>query len=143
MRFVLSTIGTSILTNLIDNRTPDEAVWRSVLRDSANLKSEELEQETKWVVDTLADRALVKLMQDDAETNRRISAELNGIYAIYGNQLPKNSSDEHYLICTDTVQGQKTGELIRNFLKGVGFRVGIVTPARLSTQEILNPSLRA
>ena len=135
VRFVLSTIGTSILTNLIDNRTPDEAVWRSVLRDSANLKSEELEPETGRVVDTLADRALVKLMQDDAETNRRISAELNGIYAIYGNQLSKNSSDEHYLICTDTVQGQKTGELIRNFLKGVGFRVGIVTPARLSTQD--------
>ena len=135
MRFVLSTIGTSILTNLIDNRNPDEAIWRSVLRDSANLKLEQLEQETERVVDTLADRALEKLIQDDAATNRRISAELNGIYGIYGNKLPKNSQDEHHLVCTDTAQGQKTGELIRDFLKGMGFRVEIFTPARLSTQD--------
>lgn len=135
MRFVLSTIGTSILTNLIDNSNPDEAIWRSVLRDSANLKSTELEPETEGVIDTLAGRALEKLMQDDAATNCRVSAELNGIYGIYGNQLHQNGQDEHHLICTDTAQGQKTGELIRDFLEGKGFRVGIVTPARLSTQD--------
>ena len=135
MRFVLSTVGTSILTNLIDNSNPDESIWRNRLRDSANLKQGELEPETETAINTLSDRALEKLMQDDAEINRRISAELNGIYGIYGSQLPKNSSDEHYLICTDTAQGQKTGELIEDFLGGMGFRVGIVTPPRLSTQD--------
>ena len=42
MRFVLSTVGTSILTNLIDNKNLDESVWQNTLRDSANLKQDEL-----------------------------------------------------------------------------------------------------
>ena len=33
MRFVLSTIGTSILTNLIDRADPAEGTWWGMLRD--------------------------------------------------------------------------------------------------------------
>ena len=113
--FVVSTIGTSILTNLIDNKNPKEATWRSVLSSSANLKQNKLTQEMKMVIDTLADRALYKLLKDDVSTNRQISAELNGIYGIYEGQLPEHSPDLHYLICTDTAQGQQTGELIKAF----------------------------
>ena len=104
------------------------------MRDSANLKQDELEPETETAINTLADRAFDKLMEEDATINRRISAELNGIYGVYGGYLPENSSDEHYLICTDTAQGQKTGELIRDFLKDKGFKANIFTPPRLSTQ---------
>ena len=53
MRFVLSTVGTSILTNLIDNSNPDESIWRNRLRDSANLKQGELEPETETAINTL------------------------------------------------------------------------------------------
>ncbi len=134
MHFVLSTIGTSILTNFIDKTNFDEANWQNVLRNSANLKPDELSQETKEVIETLADRALTQLLKDDAATNRRISAELNGIYGIYGGQLPRDSQDQHYLICTDTAQGQKTGKLIQDFLENKGVHAGIVTPDRLSTQ---------
>ena len=83
MRFVLSTIGTSILTNFIDKTNFGEANWQGTLRDSANLKPDELSQETTEVIETLADRALTQLLEEDAATNRRISAELNGIYGIY------------------------------------------------------------
>ena len=133
MRFVLSTIGTSILTNQIRNDDPSE--WRRLLRDSANRKMEELDLEAKKVIDTLADRALEKLLQEDFQTNRRISAELNGIYGIYNGRLPHNSPDQHCLICTDTAQGQKTGELIEDFLKGHGVSVSIYTPEGLSTKD--------
>ena len=44
MRFVLSTIGTSSLTNQIRNDDPSE--WRRLLRDSANRKMEDLDPET-------------------------------------------------------------------------------------------------
>lgn len=136
MRFVLSTVGTSILTNLINARNnPDEAGWQHLLRDAANLKREELAPETAKAMDSLYDRALDKLLENDAATNRRISAELNGIYGIYDGQLSENSSDEHYLICTDTAQGQTTGELIQAFLQEQGFHVHIYTPRRLSTQD--------
>ena len=135
MRFVLSTIGTSILTNFIDKANSAEANWQSMLRDSANLKPDALSQETTGVIETLADRALTQLLRDDAATNRRISAEMNGIYGIYEGQLPHNSQDQHYLVCTDTAQGQKTGKLIQDFLENKGLHAGIVTPAGLSTQD--------
>ena len=135
MRFVLSTIGTSILTNLIDRANPAEGTWWGMLRDSANLKQDGLLPETIVLIETLADRALKKLLQNDIQINRRLSAELNGIYGIYGGQFPEDNSDEHYLVCTDTAQGQTTGKLIKKFLKSQGFRVDIVTPARLSTQN--------
>ena len=135
MRFVLSTIGTSILTNLINREDSTESTWWGQLRDSANLKHDELADETNAVINTLAERALEKLMEDNAATNCRTSAELNGIYGIYNGHLPTDSQDEHYLICTDTAQGQKTGELIKDFLEDKGFTVGVVTPCQLSTQD--------
>ena len=136
MRFVLSTIGTSILTNLIDRGNTNEGAWFGMLRDSANLKHDELAAETKKVINTLAERALEKLLENDIKTNRRISAELNGIYGIYDGQLPENSPDQHYLICTDTAQGQHTGRLIGDFLMDKGFSaVNIVTPSELSTKD--------
>ncbi len=133
MRFILSTVGTSSLNNQIREDDPSE--WRELLRDSANRKRDELDSEAEAVIDTLADRALDKLLQDDPQPNRRISAELNGIYGIYNGRLPQNSLDQHYLICTDTAQGQRTGELIKDFLKAQGFSVGIYTPEGLSTQD--------
>ena len=133
MRFVLSTIGTSSLTNQINNDDPSE--WRRLLRDSANRKTDELDSETAAVIDTLADRAFEQLLEDNVQINRRISAELNGIYGIYNGGLPQNSPDQHYLICTDTAQGQKTGELIRDFLADQEFSVSLYTPEGLSTQD--------
>lgn len=133
MRFILSTIGTSSLTNQINNDDPSE--WRRLLRDSANRKMDELDSETKTVIDTLADRAFEKLLDDNVQINRRISAELNGIYGIYNGKLPQNSPDQHYLICTDTAQGQNTGELIKDFLVDQGLNAYIVTPEGLSTKD--------
>ena len=133
MRFVLSTIGTSSLTNQIRNDDPSE--WRRLLRDSANRKTDELDSETAAVIDTLADRAFEQLLEDNVQINRRISAELNGIYGIYNGRLPQNNRDQHCLICTDTAQGQKTGELIRDFLADQGFSVSIYTPERFSAKD--------
>lgn len=133
MRFVLSTIGTSSLTNQVSNDDPSE--WRPLLRDSANRKMAELDSETKIVIDTLANRAFEQLLEDNVQMNRRISAELNGIYGIYNGRLPQNSPDQHYLICTDTAQGQKTGELITDFLRNQGFSVSIYTPEGFSTKD--------
>ena len=133
-RFVLSTVGTSSLTNQVTDKDAPE--WRGLLRDSANLRTEDLDQGTGEVIEKLADRALTKLIEGDVETIRRISAELNGIYGIYDGQLPQDSSDEHWLVCTDTAQGQTTGKLIQDFLEGQGFkRTSIFTPEGLSTKD--------
>lgn len=136
MRFILSTVGTSILTNSIDRSNPEEARdWARILGDSANLSRDELSTEVITVIDTLAERALDKLLTDDVDTNRRASAELNGIYGIYEGRLPENSGDQHYLICTDTCQGQTTGNLIADFLEGKGFTVSVEIQAGLSAKN--------
>lgn len=137
MRFIVSTIGTSTLTNSINRENQDEAKnWGRILGMSANLKEDELSDEAKQVMKTLAERAQEKLSQNDVATNRRASAELNGIYGIYGGSFLRHSNDQHYLICTDTAQGQQTGKLIKDFLTNNGFStVHIVTPAKLSTKD--------
>jgi hypothetical protein len=40
-RVILSTIGTSLLTNQINRANPDEKDWYAQLRDTANLKEQE------------------------------------------------------------------------------------------------------
>ena len=136
MRFILSTVGTSILTNSINRGNVDEARdWGGILGKSANLKKDELSEKSRNVINTLAERASGKFNNNDVIIHRQASAELNGIYGIYGGQLPTDSQDEHYLICTDTAQGQKTGGLIKEFLESQGFTVSVVTPSQLSTQD--------
>ena len=133
MRYIISTIGTSILTNSIDRA--NEGDWFRTLGESANLKEDELSKVSKNVVDTLAGRARKKLSTNDGQLHRRASAELNGIYGIYDGVLPNNSEDQHYLICTDTFQGRTTGNLIKDFLQGKGFEVDIFVPPSLSTKD--------
>lgn len=136
MRFIVSTVGTSILTNSINRKDPDEARdWAKTLVESANLKNDELEDEVQRVIEALTERARKKLQKNDVDTNRMASAELNGVYGIYENRLPENSKDQHYLICTDTAQGETTGKLISEFLEGKGFSVSIVIPIGLSTKD--------
>ena len=65
MRFILSTVGTSILTNLIDRE--DEGTWFGTLRDSANLTQDELTPNAKEVINTLAARALERLMDNNPQ----------------------------------------------------------------------------
>lgn len=134
MRYIISTIGTSTLTNSIHGTT--EGHWRGILGASANLKEEnELSDESKDVINTLAERAREKLSHNDVGTHRRASAELNGIYGIYEGTLPQQNTDQHYLICTDTFQGQITGNLIKDFLERKGFEVDIFVPPSLSTKD--------
>ena len=137
MRFVLSTIGTSILTNSIERAT--EGNRFTILANSANLKEDELSAEDKEVIDELAARAKNKLRGHDVNTHRWASAELNGIYGIYDGTFPslaERQADQHYLICTDTFQGETTGNLIKAFLRRQGFnQVFVETPTGLSTKD--------
>ncbi|MDE0087837.1 MAG: putative CRISPR-associated protein [Candidatus Poribacteria bacterium] len=136
MRFVISTIGTSTLTNSINREDPDEARdWMRILGESANHKGDELSEEANNVIHTLAERAREKLNENNIKLYRQASAELNGIYGIYSGALPDSSKDQHYLICTDTAQGQTTGSLIKEFLERQGFTVVIETPKRLSAKD--------
>lgn len=131
-RFVLSTVGISTFLNVLRR---GEENWREQLNRMANESClpDELEDE----VNKFANRVLNILRQDDVQKHRRLSAELNGLYGIYGNALSAGRTDMHYLIATDTALGRKAADVLCTFLREKGLSVDIYVPDHLSTA---NPS---
>ncbi|MEN8218349.1 MAG: putative CRISPR-associated protein [Pseudomonadota bacterium] len=134
-RVVISTVGTSLLTNQINRANPDEKNWYVQLRDSANLHSKaDTPLAVQEIIEELRERARDKLVQSKTAVIRAISAELNGLYGLYDNQLAQSKQDIHFLISTATYQCKTTAEVIRDFLREQGLlSVEIQTPSGLST----------
>lgn len=105
---IISSIGTSLLTN---DASPKE---REQLTRTANATKFENDAHRK-LIDTRKQAALNRLKSEGVEAIRKASAELNGIYGIYGGILPKRSQDVHFLITTDTIQGKATAEIVKTF----------------------------
>lgn len=133
-KVIISTVGTSLLTNQINRSNPDEKDWYLSLRDTANLKWNEIPDAVKSIIDRLKQRAIQKLDNGQTSVIRRSSAELNGIYGIYEADLSQGKQDIHYLIATDTAQGETAADVVREFLQKNGIaNANIYTPPGLST----------
>lgn len=120
-RLVVSTVGTSLLTNQIDREY--ENGYYSRLRDTANCTSQEIQkyhEDVANIIQELKERAEEKLNSNDVDNIRQASAELNGIYGLYETELERGKSDTHLLITTDTAQGLVTAELVETYLKNRG-----------------------
>lgn len=134
---ILSTIGTSLLTNQINRNNSEEKNWYPKLRDSANLKDTELpgDSEVRQIISILGERAVQKLQDSNIQAIRRASAELNGIYGFYHDDLAGESrpGDFHWLIATDTYQGITTAQIVKDFLLSQGLLVDSYAPDNLST----------
>ncbi|HBE20352.1 MAG TPA: CRISPR-associated protein [Cyanobacteria bacterium UBA11149] len=137
-RLIISTVGTSILTNQINMGS--ESDWSDLLEARANDKEfdggdilEAIEELTRKAKNKLYSDPEQKLINDDIDQIRSASAELNGIYGLYRDQLSQGNQDIHWLITTDTAQGQVSAELIRDFLRDNHLIVDIHTPKDLST----------
>jgi len=138
-RLVISTVGTSILTNHINMRS--ESDWSDLLEARANDKKIDKNEDVLEAIEELTGRAKKKLyshheqktINDNIDEIRRASAELNGIYGLYRDQLNQGNQDIHWLITTDTAQGQVSAELIKDFLMDNHLVVDIHTPQDLST----------
>lgn len=137
-RVVISTVGTSLLNHQINRANPDERNWSSQLLNSTNKGESEIEQEEKDIVHKLRERASKKLAQNEVAIIRRNSAELNGLYGLYENQLAQGKQDMNFLIATDTYQCQTTAEVVRDFLQKQGLSVDIKKPTGLSTASTEN-----
>ncbi|MGB3189395.1 MAG: putative CRISPR-associated protein [Limnoraphis sp.] len=132
-KVVISTIGTSLLTNQIDRSNPDEKNWYSQLRDSANLTSEQTPEDILTIIEALKAKASQTLEKSSVAKIRSASAELNGIYGLYDEQLKNGTQDMHWLIATDTAQGEETAKIVKAFLLSQGLGAEIYTPKGLST----------
>jgi len=133
-RVILSTIGTSLLTQQIKRDDPAEKTWYAQLRDTANAGAAETPLDSAAIIETLKQRAEAKLAGADIAQRRNASAELNGLYGIYQNQLAQGKQDIHYLIGTDTHQGLTTAQIVENFLRREGLvNVTTYAPPGLTT----------
>ncbi|MEH2363918.1 putative CRISPR-associated protein [Nostoc sp.] len=139
-RLVISTVGTSLLTNEINERK-DSKSWITDLNKTANWTQEKIENSSDYshvfskIILPLRSRVENKLNNSNIVEIREMSAELNGIYGLYDEQLSKGNQDMHYLIATDTLQGQVTAEIVQNFLRSKGICIDIFTPKGFSTDN--------
>ncbi|MBG1271223.1 CRISPR-associated protein [Nostoc sp. WHI] len=134
-RLVISTVGTSLLTNQIDREY--ENGYYSRLRDTANCSYEEIRkyhEDITDIIQTLKERAEEKL-SGDIDDIREASAELNGIYGLYEDQISQSEQDIHWLIASDTAQDKITAEILQSFLSTNGLNISIYTPQGFSTSS--------
>jgi putative CRISPR-associated protein (TIGR02619 family) len=128
MKLIISTCGTSVLTNLTDPAA------RSLVSLYANHKTQDdiSVDDRKKLVD-LIDSARTKLSAADVIATKRASAELNGILSLAGGRTPLDSRDVHVLIHTDTWLGNAAAELIESKLKSYGVTPQLERVASLNT----------
>lgn len=128
-------MGTSLLTNQIDREFEEN--WTVRLRDTANYSVEQIyryHEDVADIITTLQERAAEKL-NGEVEDIREASAELNGIYGLYNEQLSQGSQDIHWLIGSDTAQDQVTATMLEEFLRQQGLNINVYTPPGLSASS--------
>jgi putative CRISPR-associated protein (TIGR02619 family) len=128
MRLVLSPVGTSILTNQAGEK-------RSILNQYANASEQHTPPKIKELIIQLQQETDAAMQDATPAQLRRSSAELNGIIGLYGGELPKASDDMHYLIATDTAQGQTTSNMVKGLLEKNFPNTQIYTPSGLKTEN--------
>lgn len=106
-KLIVSTVGTSLLTNL-------DAERRSTLNRLANHKEGELDHSEKAFIDHLGHRARSALRSTPPEDIADLSAELNGLYNVYKGDWGKvEPLDVHVFVGTDTYQGRMCTEILK------------------------------
>jgi CRISPR/Cas system-associated protein Csm6/Txe/YoeB family toxin of Txe-Axe toxin-antitoxin module len=126
-KIVISFTGTNLLTNQIDLNSDNQDLLKKIF-SIYNYTFEEVYKyspEALDIIDTLKERAVKKLKDGDIQTIRRISSELNFIYALYEQNLEQAKGDIHFLITSDTALGHTTSDIIREFLLKKGFNIGV------------------
>jgi putative CRISPR-associated protein (TIGR02619 family) len=127
-RVVLSTIGTSMLTNAADPLLKHEIISR------ANEREAECAPEFLMRLQQLEDTLLELLSKGDSATLKRASAELNALLAFYeANQT--DGTDTHLLIATDTCVGRLTNRIVEAYLKSKGFNTISYPVPELNTRS--------
>ncbi|MEH2411427.1 putative CRISPR-associated protein [Nostoc sp.] len=136
-RFVVSTVGTSLLTNQLRQKA-DPKNWKELLDKTAHLTEEQINKSYPEVPDILLElknRAEQKLDSGNTLEIKEASAELNGIYSLYNDKVDNGKLDYHWLITTDTAQGQITAKIIKDFLNKKVNCIEVYTPYQLSAEN--------
>ena len=146
MRLIVSTCGTSLLTNIAGND-------RALVTRYANLRSKDKENNIppreRQRLEELIVQARDRMQAAGIDKRAQLSAEYNGLARYYNGCFDPN--DLHWLIATDTWLGQQTAEILQEVLgeraqvKHISdlrtedlqaFRLAMATLVRLCAEEI-------
>ncbi len=132
MRYIVSSCGTSLLTNLAR-----ESGSTSLINQYANKKRlDDIPQEAQVQLQSLLQSARQRLgAEKRVEELRRLSAEINGLTRLYSHGLP-TGNDIHFLIASDTWIGQQTADCLRTWLESLGQTAQIAPITDLSTDDL-------
>ncbi|HOE12837.1 MAG TPA: putative CRISPR-associated protein [bacterium] len=127
---IVSTCGTSLLTNGADSELKD------LLNRTANHEHEELTQQELVNVDRRARECEQRLGMASVSSVRKLSAELNGLLGFYGNQIHSGRNDVHFLIHTDTYQGEQVAKILEQWLRNNKLNVTRILAEDLNTRDL-------
>lgn len=115
--FILTTCGTSILTNGADDAT------RRVATAQANASEAEVPDADRELLERVAEDRRRRLDGGDLETAARASAELAGLVRFYGDRFTPEAKrrDVHYFLASDTFVGRMTRDLAMGWLRNQRF----------------------
>lgn len=135
-RLIVSTVGTSLLTNSATNSTDKSLL--PLLRRTANLRARDLDPADKEQLERLIAACRERLGRAGIPEAKRLSAELNGLLAI-PDVLEREAfaaDDQHLLIATDTAQGAATAEMVREWIEARDGNAAIASVPDLRTDRL-------
>lgn len=130
-RLILTSVGTSLLTRHAEKGE------RQALTSCSNYRKGECPQDISSLVDRLHEKAFEELSSSKPDEIRRASAELNGLIGLnHGNMPSGKQGDMHFLIATDTAQGEATAATVGDFLRNkCGCAAEVLNVRGLSTRD--------
>lgn len=137
-KIFISPCGTSLLTNNTDKDL------RDFLFANANKTEAELTTDERGRIDNHIEERRNQLINEspDLATAQQLSAELNGIITYYEEnhpgQMGNHNQDIHYLVATDTYQGQATANMVKDWLQQYGITAYVEEIQYLATNNLEN-----
>jgi putative CRISPR-associated protein (TIGR02619 family) len=131
-KLILSTCGTSLLTNLVPTQ-------RDLIYRHANIRNpDEIPDNERKILQTLVTTTLPeRLRRSSLEEQARLSAEINGIFRYYDGCLCFDTGpDIHWLVTTDTWLGEATGRAVGDVLEKQGHQVEVKRIPDLRTNSL-------
>ena len=112
--FIISTCGTSLLTNM-EKRLPPQADKALTVTGLSNKKENELTKEEKAFLDCLFDQLEEEVEFWGVSEMKRASAEFNGLLTYYGDQTSRGQKNRHCFIHSDTYVGKQCARLMNDW----------------------------
>ena len=130
MNSILSTCGTSLLTNEI------EPSKRSLIYKYSNFSAEELKKTADWnELQTLLSNIKRKFLEAAPNEASNLSAEWSCLQGFMDKHHHQMADWKHYILPTDTYLGQQTASILAEKISSQGGEVIILNQRYLQTQN--------